>query len=90
MRLPMNKLQSSLKELNKEDILFKQFDNEIVIGNTTTLFTDKDTITSSNLKAIFDSRNNKVTIITKLGKQIFNFNSSIDVRTLLPILLLSK
>ncbi|AAL69787.1 SPV049 hypothetical protein [Swinepox virus] len=87
---PTNKLQMSLKNLNTENIIIKQQNNNIPTFLDTIIFTKPESAIPTRVNVYYDSALGIVTILENNKKRIFRLDFEEDVRTLLPILLLSK
>ncbi len=80
----------SIKELNLENQTFIDYNKTIPDKLITTLFLDSNNVVVSDVDLLFDSEKESVTMTYKKGKRKFDLSEEGDVKSLLPILLLSK
>ncbi|AFU79148.1 m46L [Myxoma virus] len=87
---PTNKLKLSVDKLNRENKIIKQRDDAFPVVLNTTVFTRPETPVPTKVHTYYDSATGVVTMLSNNKKRIFRLDFDDDVRTLLPILLLSK
>ncbi|AEN03647.1 essential protein [Yokapox virus] len=88
---PTNKLESSVREIDIENEIIKERNEEIPSRLLdAVIFTDSSTIDKSLIHLYYNSNMGNVIMSYKGSKYTFNLYDNNDIRTLLPILLLSK
>ncbi|AST09472.1 Entry/fusion complex component [NY_014 poxvirus] len=88
---PTNKLQAAVRETDRENDIIKQRNDEIPSRLlNATIFTDESTVDKVQIHLYYNSNIGKVIMSYNGSKYTFNLYDNNDIRTLLPILLLSK
>ncbi|AAA60812.1 IMV membrane protein [Variola virus] len=88
---PTNKLQAAVMETDRENAIIIQRNDEIPTRTLdTAIFTDASTVASAQIYLYYNSNIGKIIMSLNGKKHTFNLYDDNDIRTLLPILLLSK
>ncbi|AAA48066.1 unknown [Vaccinia virus WR] len=88
---PTNKLQAAVMETDRENAIIRQRNDEIPTRTLdTAIFTDASTVASAQIHLYYNSNIGKIIMSLNGKKHTFNLYDDNDIRTLLPILLLSK
>ncbi|DAD53194.1 TPA_asm: integral component of the virus entry fusion complex [Vaccinia virus] len=88
---PTNKLQAAVMETDRENAIIIQRNDEIPTRTLdTAIFTDASTVASAQIHLYYNSNIGKIIMSLNGKKHTFNLYDDNDIRTLLPILLLSK
>ncbi|SNB56506.1 CPXV089 protein [Cowpox virus] len=88
---PTNKLQAAVLETDRENAIIRQRNDEIPTRTLdTAIFTDASTVASAQIHLYYNSNIGKIIMSLNGKKHTFNLYDDNDIRTLLPILLLSK
>ncbi|UYE97798.1 Entry/fusion complex component [Monkeypox virus] len=88
---PTNKLQAAVMETDRENAIIRQRNEEIPTRTLdTAIFTDASTVSSAQIHLYYNSNIGKIIMSLNGKKHTFNLYDDNDIRTLLPILLLSK
>ncbi|ABI99044.1 hypothetical protein DpV84gp061 [Deerpox virus W-1170-84] len=90
MYYPTNKLQLSVTRLNLENQLLKKRDDVFPSSLNTLIFLNNEKFIPSTVNTYYNSSSGTVTVVSDNKKRVFRLDFDEDVRTLLPILLLSK
>ncbi|AOP31557.1 entry/fusion complex component [Skunkpox virus] len=88
---PTNKLQAAVMETDRENDIFRKRNEEIPTRSLdAAIFTDASTVVSAQIHLYYNSNIGKIIMSYNGRKYTFNLYDDNDIRTLLPILLLSK
>ncbi|QED21265.1 Virus fusion complex [Borealpox virus] len=88
---PTNKLQAAVMETDRENDIIRQRNEEIPTRTLdAAIFTDASTVSSAKIHLYYNSNIGKIMMSLNGKKYTFNLYNDNDIRTLLPILLLSK
>ncbi|QEJ80092.1 entry-fusion complex component [Sheeppox virus] len=87
---PTNKLLMSVKQKNEENNVIKNINNTFPTSLNSIIFSKPESLSLTKIDTYYDSLSGTVTAISNNKKYVFNLYFDEDIRTLLPILLLSK
>ncbi|QHR82590.1 MV entry-fusion complex protein [Brazilian porcupinepox virus 1] len=90
MYKPTNKLQLLVNKINNENNIIKERNEKVPKFIDTSIFLSSDKPTETKANLYYDSASGIFTLLSDSKKYIFRLDTDEDVRSLLPILLLSK